>query len=86
MQCFETMLKCDNCVTSLFTNRCIASCLPRNIHHVLFCYTMNRSFMMSQILKKSHKENVIILSGVSVYGSIFQLSCSLYTVSFGEKI
>lgn len=86
MQFDETMLKCDNCVTSLFTNRCIASHIPRNIHHTLSFYTMNRSFIMSQILKKSHRENVVILSGVSVYWFIFQLSCSLYTLSFGEKI
>lgn len=34
----ETMLKCVNCVTSLFTNRCVASCIPRNLHCFLTYY------------------------------------------------
>lgn len=33
----ETTLKCDNYVISLFTNRCVVSCIPRNVHHTLRC-------------------------------------------------
>lgn len=38
----ETMLKCDSYVTSLFTNRCVATRIPRNVHHTLTYCTMNR--------------------------------------------